>query len=120
MLRKLSGLFVFHILLTLLCKCLSLEESDRNICLIFHYQAYQVSIAAGEDQLIGILAFLFPIALTIVRANAREKKGIEGSLVGDFLAMCCCGKFQIYLFYLNCHDFYSYIQNIKDAARLFN
>ena len=83
-------------------------------------QAYQVSIAAGEDQLIGILAFLFPIALTIVRANAREKKGIEGSLVGDFLAMCCCGKLQNNnIFTSRIVWIFIYI-NSKDAVRLFS
>ncbi len=50
-----------------------------------------VSDATGEDQLISILSCLFPIVLTIVRSNAREKKGIDGSIVSDLVVMFCCG-----------------------------
>ena len=49
------------------------------------------TVAAGESQACGILAACFPIALVCVRGNAREKRGIDGSMVGDCCSMYWCG-----------------------------
>lgn len=53
--------------------------------------SYQATLAAGESQMCAIGAACFPIILICVRGNAREKKGIEGSMLNDCCSMYWCG-----------------------------
>ena len=51
--------------------------------------------ALGDDCLLCGLSLLVPLlniyALVTTRGKVRENKGIEGSLIGDLLMICCCG-----------------------------
>ena len=60
------------------------------VCLTPCY-AYQATIAAGETPVCGVLSACFGFPLICVRGNAREKKGIEGTMMNDILCMWCCG-----------------------------
>ncbi len=45
----------------------------------------------GESTCCAILSCCFPIATVCVRGNVREKKGIDGSCMGDFCSILFCG-----------------------------
>jgi len=72
--------------------------SNCGLCLISYFvPCYTVGKTAekvGEDCLTCGLVQLVPIANLIcgakIREKVRESKGIEGSFLGDLLAVWCC------------------------------
>ncbi|KAK7500824.1 hypothetical protein BaRGS_00008068 [Batillaria attramentaria] len=77
-----------------LCGCFG----NPGICLItFFVPCYQFgknAEAVGENCGVCCLVYMIPVlnilAGTKVRGSVREQKGIEGGVVGDFLAHLCC------------------------------
>jgi len=61
--------------------------------------AFCTAQAAGEGMLNSILnALCYPLCLCCLRSSVREKRGIEGSCLGDLaVTMCCpcCGYVQV-------------------------
>lgn len=71
---------------------------DIGLCCITYFVPCltfgQLAEKLGEDCMPYGLALLVPLlniyCLITVRGRVREKFGIEGSMVKDFLAFCCC------------------------------
>ena len=54
-----------------------------------------MSISAGESQSCATLTALCPLGIICVRGNIRDKKGIEGSFIGDCASVYFCSKFAL-------------------------
>ncbi|RNA07210.1 placenta-specific protein 8 -like [Brachionus plicatilis] len=68
--------------------------SDCGDCLFAYFlpPCYNYTVAKAAEQSTGcaILTFCFGITLCCIRGTVREKYGIEGSPVNDFLCTVCC------------------------------
>ena len=51
----------------------------------------------GNDTLCSLLVCCFPIGLCCVRGNARAARNIDGSVLGDCMAVYCCGNIKLNL-----------------------